>query len=174
MDALKDAGILIGLILSIFSIIGVIYSIAVWRTKNDTVIAACKDCSVTTPQKMETLKEQLGVLSTKMDLVWELQTAETLERQRIAVHLEGRAEDRLTDHQSPYKVMPKGEECLQGVLFLIDDLKGIDNMTASDVPVFVMQRLGKDKLDSIAKEKGCSVSEILALITVRMGFMDGG
>ena len=70
--------------------------------------------------------------------------------------------------------MPKGEECLQGVLFLIDDLKGIENMTASDVPVFVMQRLGKDKLDSIAKEKGCSVSEILALITVRMGFMDGG
>jgi len=47
-------------------------------------------------------------------------------------------------------------------------------MTASDVPVFVMQRLGKDKLDSIAKEKGCSVSEILALITVKMGFMDGG
>lgn len=169
MEALKDAGIVVGLILSIISVIGVIYSVAVKSTKVNAVIDGCKTCSESTPKEILGLKGQLTGLQTKMDLVWQLQTAEVLERQRLAVQMASRPEDHLADHQSPYKLTPNGENCLSDVLFILDDLRGIDALTASDIPKFVVERIGMDKLDSIARQKGCTPSEILAAITVKLG-----
>ncbi len=169
MDTLKDAAIVIGLILSVLSLIGVIYSVAVKSTKINSVIDGCKTCSETTPKEITGLKGQLTGLQTKMDLVWQLQTAEVLERQRLAVQMVARPDDHLADHQSPYKLTQNGENCLSDVLFLLDDLKGIEALTPSDIPKFVVERIGMDKLDSIARQKGCTPSEILAAITVKMG-----
>jgi hypothetical protein len=181
MDHLKDFGTIISLILALVSIVSVIYSVAVWRTKLDGVLKACKKCAEATPTDVAGLKGQLGTLQTKMDLVWQLQTAEVIERQKLGVHVAYQevqnpfpprpahpGDDSIAQAHSPYKLTDRGEECLKDVQFLFDD--PINKMTASGVPVYVAEKVGLAKIAQIARENGMTPSELMAVITVKLGF----
>jgi len=173
MDELKDVGLIIGLILSSFAVLGVIYGVVLWRSKVDQVLSFCKTCSESTPKA-------LVVIQTKMDLVWQLQTAEVMERQKLGVHMDFQEvgnpfsfplhDKGLAEAHSPYRLTERGEDCLKDVLFIFDDLKGIEGMTPSDVPVFVTERIGKSNVASIARQNGVTPAELMAAITIKMGF----
>jgi len=182
MDELKDVGIIIGFIMALLALAGVFYGIVVWRVRVDDTVKSCKSCADLTPKNISGLASQISTLQTKMDLVWQLQTAEVIERQKLGVHVAFQEQQNpfpprpdypgdasIAHAHSPYKLTDRSEECLKDIQFLFDD-PAVSKLTAAGVPVYVAEKVGLSKLAATARSCGMTPSELMAIITVKMGF----
>lgn len=146
------------LIISLATIIGGIAFLGSWKTKVDEAVKSEQDCSKVVPGAVRDL-------TTKMDWIYQLQMAEVLERQRVAV-----TEDSLTERHSPVVPTFRGRQCLAKVKPIIDELQAKPNMSPSDIVTVIHAKIGIDDFSVIAREAGCTPQELLALITVEAGF----
>jgi hypothetical protein len=147
------------LIISLGTILGWVAFLGSWKTKVEASMDRHNKCAETVPNAVQDLK-------TKMDLVWQVQTLEVLERQKLALHHEGP----FTERNSPLRITDRGQRCLELLGPMIRDMKALPGLKPSDVPKVVNEKIGLAKLDELAHEQQCTVNELLALITVELGF----
>ena len=147
------------LVISLGTILGWVAFLGSWKTKVEESMTRHNDCAKVVPAAVQDLK-------TKMDLVWQVQTLEVLERQKLALHHEGP----FTERNSPLRITDRGKRCLDLLGPTIRDMKALPGLKPSDVPKIVNEKIGLAKLDELAHEQQCTVNELLALITVELGF----
>jgi len=152
-------GGIVAIIIGIGSILGWFVFLGSWKGKIDSLLNQENECFKVVPLAVQDLK-------TKMDLVWQVQSLEILERQKIAVHNEGP----FTKRESPLAITERGHRCLKTMEPLLVELRGIPNLRPSDVPKFVDAKIGMYRLNEMAFQQKCTTGELLALITVSLGF----
>ena len=152
-------GGVVAIIIGIGTILGWFVFLGSWKSKIDSLLNQENECFKVVPLAVQDLK-------TKMDLVWQVQTLEVLERQKLVLHHEGP----FTERHSPLKITDRGQKCLDELRPLIADIEGRKDLLPSDVLRIAHEKIGMKKLDELAHSQNCSVNEILALLTVHLGF----
>lgn len=147
------------IIISIVTIIGIIAFFGSWKTRVEQWMDQEKKCYDIVPAAVQDLK-------VKMDLVWQVQTLEVLERQKLAMHNEGP----FTKRDSPLAITERGQKCLAEIKPLIDELRSIPDLRPSDIPKLTSEKIGMQNITDMAYKQKCTVGELLSLITVSLGF----
>jgi len=144
MDALN----VFSLIASIVAVLVVVFGIAYWKGNIDQKI-----------KQVSPLPELVMQLKMKMDVLWSLFVEQTLSRN-----------PNLANHGSSYKLTDHGEKCLEDVKHIIEEVKReYPNLDASDVLTIIAQKIGMAELAELASKNGCSPSEYMAMLTVKLG-----
>ena len=147
------------LIIACITILGWFVILGSWKGKVDMLVKQENECFKVVPLAVQDLK-------TKMDFVWQVQTLEVLERQKLAVHNEGP----FTERHSPLQITERGIRCLESLEPLLGELKNTPNLRPSDIPMLASKKLGMCKLNELAFQQKCTTGELLSLITVALGF----
>lgn len=158
VGVLEVAVAVTSLVISIGTILSGIIFLGSWKRKVDAAVEIETECAKVVPPAVQDLK-------TKMDWVYQLQMAEVLERQRVAVQ-----DESLTERHSPMVATNRGKKCIEKIKPLIEELQTKPNLNPSDVVTVIHNRLGMDAFTQMARDAGCSPQELLALITLELGF----
>ena len=146
------------IIIAAVAIFGWFVILGSWKTRVEESMDREKKCYDIVPAAVQDLK-------VKMDLVWQVQTLEVLERQKIAMHNEGP----FTLRESPLSITKRGQRCLDEIKPLIDELRSMPDLRPSDVPKVASEKVGLKGLGEMAYKQQCTVGELLSLITVSLG-----
>jgi len=159
VEIIGIVGGITAIIIGVVAIFGWFVLLGSWKTKVEQWMDQEKKCYDIVPAAVQDLK-------VKMDLVWQVQTLEVLERQKLAMHNEGP----FTKRDSPLAITERGQKCLAEIKPLIDELRSIPDLRPSDIPKLTSERMGMKNLNEMAYKQKCTVGELLSLITVSLGF----
>jgi len=137
----------IGMILGILSIVGFFGNYFYWKGKMDYFENACS-----------TLPDRTKELETKMNVVWALFVDRVVSNGKLAKRGSG------------FHLTPEGEACLAKVEPFVDQvLSEHKDMLPSDVLLYMTEKIGYTELRDMAKESGCTLPELYALMTIKVG-----
>jgi hypothetical protein len=144
---LDTTGTLIALILSIITLIGIIGSAFYWKATIDNLMKCTKD-----------VPGRTVILETKMDIIWQLCVDQNL---ATKPHLAKRG--------SGYKLTEEGEKIISTLADKIAKLqKEYPDIKPSDILVVVSKEIGMEELQRIGHETGCSMADLMSLLTVKL------
>ncbi|MDP2730564.1 MAG: hypothetical protein Q8O55_08770 [Dehalococcoidales bacterium] len=149
-----DFGSSVAIIISAISLAATCIAIGVWKGRIDALLKVCGDCQKSLPLAVDRLQN-------KMDVVWKLTAGQLLEDH-----------PNLAIRHSPFSLTEQGRLAIATIQPLLDDIKHKKSgLTASDVPVEILQRSTEEELLGIAKQCNCSVALLISLATVELGVL---
>lgn len=147
----------VAIIIGVSTILGWFVFLGGWKNKVEEAIKRENDCAKVVPPAVQDLQ-------TKLNWIYQLQMAEVLERQRLAVQ-----EESLTTRQSPMKLTERGQKCAQKVEALIKELSELPSMKPTDILTELNKRIDVQEFNNIAKSEGCTSQELVAVIFLQLG-----